>query len=50
MTPEEIFDPDFFVACVQYCTAFFVGGFGLTLAFWLVGYATGRLFGMFGEV
>lgn len=47
---DAIFDPDSFVAFAEYASVFIAGGFGLSLAFWLVGHATGRLLSMIKEV
>lgn len=36
---DAYFDPEAFVAFVDYAAAFFAAGFGLSLAFWLVGHS-----------
>lgn len=50
MMDETIFDAATFVAFCDYASAFIAGGFGLSLAFWLVGHAAGRLLNVIREV
>lgn len=40
---DAIFDPATFVPFADYAAAFLAGGFGFSLAFWLVGHAAAKV-------